>query len=122
EIAEQIEHIQAPEFFEKMDELLGYPTTDPHGSPIPDKLGRVPAQRHIRLSDCRSGKSVRIVTVIHSTNDFLKFLNSRELALGTELRIKSVEPYDGSMTVAYGGRPAETLSKQVCDLLLVEEV
>src|SRR5215217_3581163 len=27
EIAEQIEHIQAPEFFEKMDELLGYPKT-----------------------------------------------------------------------------------------------
>ncbi len=42
EIAEQVEHIKSPEFFEKMDELLGYPTTDPHGSPIPDKHGRMP--------------------------------------------------------------------------------
>ncbi len=44
EIAEQIEHIQSPEFFEKMDALLGYPTVDPHGSPIPDKAGQMPGQ------------------------------------------------------------------------------
>ncbi|MEL6394137.1 MAG: metal-dependent transcriptional regulator, partial [Bacteroidota bacterium] len=36
-IAEQIEHIQAPQFFERMDEMLGHPQFDPHGSPIPDK-------------------------------------------------------------------------------------
>src|ERR1043165_5895690 len=63
EIAEQIEHIQAPEFFEKMDELLGCPKADPHGSPIPDKAGRIPAIRHIRLSDCKAGESVKLVMV-----------------------------------------------------------
>src|ERR1039457_2504409 len=41
DIAEQIEHIKSPEFFEKMDGLLGYPKIDPHGSPIPDKNGRM---------------------------------------------------------------------------------
>ena len=41
DIAEQIEHIQSSVFFEKMDELLGYPKVDPHGSPIPDKNGKV---------------------------------------------------------------------------------
>ena len=35
EIAEQIEHIQSPIFFEKMDEMLGFPKIDPHGSPLP---------------------------------------------------------------------------------------
>ena len=122
EIAEQIEHIQAPEFFEKMDELLGYPKADPHGSPIPDKAGRIPSLRHTRLSDCKSGDHVKLVTVTHSSQDFLKFLNSRELALGVTLEIKSVEPYDGSMTVHYGRKPIETLSRQVCELLLVQKV
>src|SRR5579864_5819241 len=37
EIAEQVEHIQSVGFFTKMDELLGFPGIDPHGSPIPDK-------------------------------------------------------------------------------------
>jgi DtxR family Mn-dependent transcriptional regulator len=122
EIAEQIEHIRAPEFFEKMDELLGYPKTDPHGSPIPDKAGRVPAQHYIRLSDCLVGEHAKVATVTHSSQDFLKFLNSRELALGTVLGIRSVESYDGSMTVSYEQHPAEMLSRQVCDLLLVEKV
>ena len=40
-IAEQVEHIQSPLFFEKMDELLGFPKLDPHGSPIPDKNGKL---------------------------------------------------------------------------------
>src|ERR1044072_5816642 len=72
EIAEQVEHIQVPEFFEKMDELLGFPKADPHGSPIPDKDGRMPAVDHIRLSDCKQADTVKLVTVTHSSQDFLR--------------------------------------------------
>jgi DtxR family Mn-dependent transcriptional regulator len=122
EIAEQIEHIQAPEFFEKMDELLGYPKSDPHGSPIPDKLGKMPVVNHIKLSECHVGDTVRVATVTHSSPDFLKYLNSRELALGTSIKISSVEGYDGSMVITYGKHRKETLSKAVCDSLLVEKV
>ncbi|HZW70176.1 MAG TPA: metal-dependent transcriptional regulator, partial [Hanamia sp.] len=31
DIAEQIEHLHSPVFFEKMDEMLGFPKLDPHG-------------------------------------------------------------------------------------------
>jgi DtxR family Mn-dependent transcriptional regulator len=41
EIAEQIEHIKSNVFFDKMDALLGFPTVDPHGSPIPDPSGKI---------------------------------------------------------------------------------
>lgn len=122
EIAEQIEHIQAPEFFEKMDELLGHPKTDPHGAPIPDRNGHMPEQKHVRLSDCQAHERVRLVLVSHSTQEFLKFLNSRLLGLGTEMEIRSVEPYDGSMTLVYSGRAPEIFSRQVCDLLQVEKL
>ncbi|MEO0733138.1 MAG: metal-dependent transcriptional regulator, partial [Bacteroidota bacterium] len=40
-IAEQIEHVDSPDFFARMDELMDYPTTDPHGSPIPDPEGNI---------------------------------------------------------------------------------
>src|ERR1039457_3226618 len=52
DVAEQIEHIQSPVFFEKMDELLGFPKIDPHGSPIPDKNGKVVWKEYNKLSDC----------------------------------------------------------------------
>ncbi|HJY21613.1 MAG TPA: metal-dependent transcriptional regulator, partial [Hanamia sp.] len=55
DIAEQIEHIQSPVFFEKMDELLGYPKIDPHGSPIPDRDGKIVLKSYDKLSDCKVG-------------------------------------------------------------------
>lgn len=119
-IAEQIEHIKSPEFFEKMDQMLGFPTIDPHGSPIPDKNGRLEWKKYEKLSACSAGKTVSLAAVIHSTDDFLKFLNSRKLQLGTVIKIKDIEAFDGSMQVIYEGKKVETLSATVCERLLVE--
>jgi DtxR family Mn-dependent transcriptional regulator len=120
EIAEQMEHIQSPEFFEKMDELLGYPKLDPHGSPIPDKNGKMVWKEYSKLCDCEAGETVKIVAVINTSNDFLKFLNSRDLKLGIKVTIKSVEAFDQTMVVSYTKHASESLSKTVCERLLVE--
>lgn len=118
-IAEQIEHIHSVAFFEKMDELLGFPRFDPHGSPIPDKNGKMEWQSYEVLSNCQAGDSVKLAAVVHSNDDFLKFLNSRELKLGIKLSVKAIEPFDKSMTVSYGKRTEEVLSAMVCEKLLV---
>ncbi len=120
-IAEQIEHIHSVEFFGKMDELLGFPKFDPHGSPIPDINGKMEWLSYQSLSNCQAGDSVKLAAVVHSSDDFLKFLNTRELKLGTILKIKSVEPFDKSMTVSYGKRNDEVLSGLVCEKLLVSK-
>lgn len=122
EIAEQIEHIQSPEFFAKMDELLGYPKLDPHGSPIPDKNGKMVWKQYSKLSECKQGETVKMAAVINTSDEFLKFLNSREIHLGLKMKIKSVEPFDNTMVVSYGKRLAETLSNTVCERLLVEKI
>jgi len=120
EIAEQMEHLHAPYFFEKMDEMLGYPTIDPHGSPIPDKSGKISWKQYDKLSECKAGEIVKLAAVINGTDDFLKFLNSRELQLGIKIKIKAVETFDGSMIISYNKKSAETLSRTVAERLLVE--
>jgi len=120
EIAEQLEHVHSPEFFEKMDELLGFPKLDPHGEPIPDKNGRMEWRQYQKLSDCKSSETVTLCAVVNTSADFLKFLNTRELRLGVKIKLKSVEAFDGSMIVSYGKRQLETLSHTVCERLLVE--
>lgn len=120
DIAEQIEHIQSAVFFEKMDEQLGYPKVDPHGSPIPDKNGRIVWKDYNKLSDCKIGETVRLAAVINTSSEFLKFLNTREMHLGLSIKIKSIEPFDKSIIVGYGKRQAEMLSNIVCERLLVE--
>jgi DtxR family Mn-dependent transcriptional regulator len=122
EIAEQVEHIQSPEFFEKMDELLGFPKFDPHGSPIPDKEGKMEWKSYEKLLDLAVGEKVRIAAVVNASDEFLKFLNSRNIYLGLELTVLSVEAFDRSMIVSYSDKPAETFSQTVSERLLVERL
>lgn len=122
EIAEQIEHIQSPAFFDKMDEMLSHPKVDPHGSPIPDKNGKVVWVEYRKLSDCKIGETVKLAAVINTSSEFLKFLNAREMRLGLKMKIKSIEQFDKSIVVSYGKKQAEALSNVVCERLLVEKV
>lgn len=121
DIAEQIEHIQSPVFFDKMDELLDYPTADPHGSPIPDKNGKIVWKAYDKLSDCAVGETVKLAAVINTSSEFLMFLNERDMHLGLTIHIQKIEPFDKSMIVRYGNRQAETLSNMVCERLLIEK-
>lgn len=118
-IAEQIEHIQAPQFFERMDEMLGHPQFDPHGSPIPDKNGAMHHHAFQRLSECTPGQMLRLVAVMEAGDDFLRHLNEREIALDTVFQLNAIDGFDGSLKVSYEGHNAEVLSKMVGDRLLV---
>ncbi len=122
DIAEQIEHIQSPAFFAKMDKLLGHPKVDPHGEPIPDKEGNIQAADFKKMSDCKEGDIVKFMAVSTSSEELLKFLNSRNLVLGTVITIKSIEEFDDSMAVNFSGERIEMLSSKVCEKLLVELV
>jgi len=119
DVAEQIEHIQSPLFFDKMDELLGHPKVDPHGSPIPDADGKMTSEHYLRLSDCKPGDRAEFMAVAPSSEELLRFLNARQLALGTIITVQAVETFDESMTVTYGERSPEVFSNKVCERLLV---
>ena len=120
EIAEQMEHINSELFFDRMDELLNFPTIDPHGSPIPDKNGKLKIRSFKKLCDCSVGEKVKLEAISHDSNDFLKFLNTKNLKLGITIEIMSIEPFDKSMNVSYQNHVTETFSQIVCENLLVE--
>lgn len=122
EIAEEVEHIKAPAFFDRIDELLDFPKVDPHGSPIPDKEGNIIIQQCAKLSECHTGDKVKLVALAHSSKEFLQFLDSRGISLQIQLEVKQVEPFDNSMLIAYQNHVSETLSQKVCERLLVEKV
>lgn len=121
EIAEQVEHIKSAVFFDRMDELMGHPTVDPHGSPIPDKNGKIHAIPYQKLSMCKPGEVIKLVALTHSSEEFLKYLNSKKLRLGLTIKVDAIEPFDGSMTIHYNKNQREVLSALVCEKLLVEK-
>ena len=120
EIAEQLEHVHSEDFFDKMGEILNFPKVDPHGEPIPDKDGIIITQNLKKLSECKINETVILTSVTISTDDFLNYLNQRNLALGEEILIKNIEKFDGSMQIEFSDR-TEVLSKMVCEKLLVKK-
>ncbi len=121
DIAEQIEHIDSAKFFERMDELLGHPKVDPHGSPIPSVEGVIDRKNYSRLADAAAGDTLHLKAVTHETGNLLSFLNRKSIALGTVFEVLNVEPFDGSVDVVYGAEKyRETLSREVSQCLLVE--
>jgi len=120
EVAEQIEHIHAPKFFERMDEILGYPSVDPHGSPIPDRYGNLEKQSFQPLTAVLPGQRAKLNALTNSSTAFLAYLNSKALTLGSSIEIISIEQFDQSRVVRYTGHPTETLTEKVCERLLVQ--
>jgi DtxR family Mn-dependent transcriptional regulator len=122
DIAEEMEHIQSDKLFDRMDELLGNPTIDPHGSPIPDKAGNVTRKKYLKLSEIGEGQRIRLCSLDDSSTSLLLFLNSKSIKLGTEIDILKIEPFDKSFLIAYDNFPSVMFSHEVCTRLLVEVV
>jgi DtxR family Mn-dependent transcriptional regulator len=122
EIAEELEHINIDKFFDRMDEILGFPLVDPHGSPIPDKNGNFVKPNYKRLSQFAEKAKVVIKALQESSTEFLLFLNKKSIQLDTKITIEHIEKFDDSITISYDDKKDVVLSKAICDRLLVEEV
>lgn len=119
DIAEQLEHIKSPIFFNKMDDILGHPDFDPHGSPIPNSNGQLPELDTRLLAHANPGEKVKIRAVSSSSQEFLIYLNERNISIGSELTIINIEKFDQSMTIEIAGQQ-QTLSNIVTQKLLIE--
>jgi len=118
EIAEQLEHIHSPILIEKLDEFLGYPTTDPHGEPIPDHNGNVNVQAQQPLNDLAPGYTGEITAVKDSDSALLKYLDKIGAIPGKRIALISKEDYDESLEVEIDTKRI-SLSKAVSKNILV---
>ncbi len=122
DIAEEIEHIQSAIFFDRMDEILGFPTIDPHGSPIPDKKGNVLKPNYLNLTAIKENEKVKLCGLTKSSKELLLYLNKKDIKLGTIFTVKHIEKFDNSFEVTFNNKTVIVLTFDVCQCLLVERV
>ncbi|WP_452230689.1 metal-dependent transcriptional regulator [Lacinutrix sp. MEBiC02404] len=101
EVAEHLEHIKSEKLIEELDLFLGSPSHDPHGDPIPDKEGNFKHIEKIVLAKAEIGAVYKCVGVDDTSSEFLKYLDSNNIALGTIITIQHKEPYDNSVKIAF---------------------
>lgn len=122
ELAEQLEHIQSPELLNRLDEFLGFPSVDPHGDPIPDKLGQFSVRAQAPLSEAPIKQHVRIVRVTDDSSDFLQYLDASGLRIGTQMTVKEKIAYDDSLTLQLDNGEKVHISAKVSEQILVVEL
>lgn len=120
DVAEQLEHIKSPKLINQLDALLGFPTHDPHGDPIPDKDGNVNKIDKILLSTFNKNESGVCVGVNDSSSEFLRFLDKKKITLGKKITVLEKEDFDDSLSIEIDGEKL-SISKKIANNLYIKK-
>lgn len=102
--AEKLEHVISEDFEDRIAELLGHPTHDPHGDPIPTRDGSVPNDIGQPLTSFEAGAALRITRITNQSADVLCYLAGHNLKLGKTVVLKDKAPFDGPLTLEQNGQ------------------
>jgi len=116
--AERLEHAVSDRLIERIDEVLGHPSIDPHGSPIPSASGQIEPQNFRRLSALEPGDRGVVRRVSDSDAAFLQYLHEQQIKLGGTLTLVSRGPF-GSVAVRVGQREIN-LPREAAESIAVE--
>jgi len=119
EIAEELEHIKNDKLINKLATILGNPTYDPHGDPIPDAKGKIKKSNFIKLSEAKLGHNYKIVGVTDHSTAFLKYLEKNQLIIGAEILLKGIEEFDNSIIVICRKKEIN-ISSKAAEVLIIE--
>lgn len=97
--AEQLEHVLSEMVEERIDTLLGHPSEDLHGDPIPDIMGRVRVPLTMRLSEVAVGQWVTIQRIATHDRDLIRYLELLRLVPGTAVYLEARTSYGDVLTL-----------------------
>jgi DtxR family Mn-dependent transcriptional regulator len=119
EEAEVLEHAVSEKVLDRLDALLGHPTADPHGSPIPPASGKMRRVAMRPLSRCRAGQRVTIGRLLDTAPGFLKLAETLGLMPDTKVRVVQVNEDADAVTLQVGRRKPTTLGLSAADKIMV---
>ncbi len=120
--AEQLEHAMSDKLIDRIDSLLGYPSVDPHGDPIPDGSGKTRDAELISLLDCPPGDTFRIARVSDQGEAFLRFVERHGLKPGSQIAVFQRDPSADAVTIQPERLPQVTIGGEAASKLWVETV
>lgn len=97
--AELLEHAVSDRLIDRMDEMLGRPSADPHGDPIPDARGRLEELRAASLLGCPLATAMRVARVTDQSPEFLQLAEREGLTPGSKLTVASRDEAAGTVMV-----------------------
>jgi DtxR family Mn-dependent transcriptional regulator len=103
EEAEALEHAISDRVLLKIDAILGHPSTDPHGDPIPNRKTMLFDQgRGATLATCDVAKPLRVERILDQTSEFLEFIQRTGLKPGSKVRVSDRDQAAGVVRCEVG--------------------
>src|SRR6516164_7017864 len=123
--AERLEHAISEEFEDRVDALLGHPTADPHGDPIPSKSGTVVTPPMQPLAALPVGAEGIVRRVNDDDASLLRYLTSLALIPGARVRVVERAPFGGPLTLEASGAgepQRHSIGQELAQAIQVEAV
>jgi len=119
EEAEQLEHAVSERLIDRIDAMLGRPTHDPHGDPIPDAEGAI-TQRYLdNLLTCPMRTPLKVTRIADQDPAFLRFIEENDLKPGQKVEVETRDAAADSVLLRSGDRQL-TIGARAASKLLVE--
>ncbi len=106
---------------DRIDKFLGHPTSDPHGSPIPSRDGKIIERKCSCLADVEPGHKAVIAEVSDHDASMLRYLGELGFYTETNIEIDSVEPFNGPMRINIKNK-IRILGREVARYIAVTDV
>lgn len=119
EEAEVLEHAVSDRLIERMDEILGHPSVDPHGDPIPSAAGTVDEPDHPSLLKCPLHRPLAIARVTDQRAEFLQLLERHALMPGRIATVQSRDELTETVEIRPDGGSALQLGYHAAARILV---
>lgn len=97
--AHKIEHVLSEDLADRIDAMLGRPTSDPHGAPIPAQDGSFDHPHCVRLTELESGQSAVVAEVSDHDPALLRYLGELGLYPQAEVSVLALAPFGGPLTI-----------------------
>ena len=119
--AHKWEHILSEEIEDRIVEMLGNPTHDPHGAPIPTKDGHIQDEKFTPLSDAQAGERLLVRMVKDSDPDKLRYLADKGIFPKTVIEVKDIQPFEGPLTLEVDG-DSQIIGHEVSRIVFVSPI
>ena len=100
--AERLEHFISERFEARVAAKLNHPDFDPHGHAIPALDGTLPVAGSETLTRLAAGERRRVISVSDGDPEMLRYLGSKGIVPGAELKLLEKLPFEGGFRVLVG--------------------
>ena len=120
EEAEVLEHTVSDLFVERLDKLLGFPKTCPHGGTIPAKGELLVEINNLPLADAKEAGTY-LLTRVHDSFELLKYLEKHAIHIDDQLQVKQFDGFSNSFTLVNKDEDLQ-VSMDIAKQLYVEKI